>query len=175
MTNSIKSFSTLFLAAVILTMGTGLLNSLLSMNMSLQGYSERVIGLVMSGNYAGVILGIFFCLPIVKRVGHIRAFATFAAIVTVIALLYSMYLSAFFWFLLRILNGLCGTGLFMVLESWLNEKTEGSGLLHYARWQREEDFRAFAEKAQGHPDLPAIREFTPSATFYRSIRQFKGG
>jgi len=61
------------------------------------------------------------------------------------------------------------------IESWLNEKTEGSGLLHYARWQREEDFRAFAEKAQGHPDLPAIREFTPSATFYRSIRQFKGG
>jgi MFS family permease len=120
----IKSFLAPLLAATILTMGGGLLNSLLSINMSLSGYSEQTIGLVLSGNYLGMILGIFFCQPIVQRVGHIRAFAVFAAVLTALALMYGLYMSPWFWALLRICGGLCVTGLFMVIESWLNEKVE---------------------------------------------------
>jgi len=52
------------------------------------------------------------------------------------------------------------------IESRLHELREGQGLLHYARWQSEKDFRAFAEKAKDHPALPAIREYTPTASFY---------
>lgn len=58
------------------------------------------------------------------------------------------------------------------LESWLNEKKEGTGLLHFARWREEADFRAFAEIASGHPDLPKMREFQPSANFYRPLERF---
>jgi MFS family permease len=107
-------------------MGGGLLNSLLSINLSLSGYSEQVIGLVMSCNYLGILLGIFFCQPIVQRVGHIRAFSVFAAMVTVIALMYGLYTTPWFWACLRICNGLCITGLFIVIESWLNEKVDPS-------------------------------------------------
>jgi hypothetical protein len=64
---TIKSFLGLLLATTILTMGNGLLNSLLSINMSLYGYSEQIIGLVMSCNYLGIILGIFFCQSIVQH------------------------------------------------------------------------------------------------------------
>jgi MFS family permease len=35
-----------------------------------------------------------------------------------------MYISAWFWAILRVGCGLCLTGLFVVLESWLNEKVE---------------------------------------------------
>ena len=45
----IKSFLPLFIATVFLTMGSGLMSSLLSINMRLQGYGDQVIGLVMSG------------------------------------------------------------------------------------------------------------------------------
>ncbi|MBW2593896.1 MAG: MFS transporter, partial [Deltaproteobacteria bacterium] len=124
MIHTIKSFLAPLLAATILTMGGGLLNSLLSINMSLSGYSEQIIGLVMSCNYVGIVLGIFFCEPIVQRVGYIRSFAVFAAIVTAIALMYGIYMSPWFWALLRIGGGMCITGLFMVIESWLNEKVE---------------------------------------------------
>ena len=124
MTTAIKSFSALFLTTAFLTTGAGLLSSLLSINMSLHGYSETMIGLVMSGNYVGFVLGIFLCQPVVQRVGHIRAFATFAAVITVTAMLYGMFLSALFWGVLRILNGLSVTGMFMVIESWLNEKVD---------------------------------------------------
>jgi MFS family permease len=103
-------------------MGSGMMDSLLTLNMRLQGYDNHVIGLVMSANYLGILLGIFFCQKIVQRVGHIRAFTVFAAIMTAIALVHGLHLAALLWAGLRILNGLCVTGLCVVLESWLNEK-----------------------------------------------------
>lgn len=120
----IRSFLALLVATTFLTMGNGLLNSLLSINMRLYGSSDLTIGLVMSCNYLGVVLGIFLGQPIVHHVGHIRAFAVFGAVITVVALLHGMYWSPLFWGVLRMGSGLCVTGLFMVLESWLNEKVE---------------------------------------------------
>jgi len=105
-------------------MGSGLMSSLLSINMRLQDYNNQIIGLVMSANYLGILLGIFFCQKIVQQVGHIRAFAVFAAVMTAVSLVHGLYMSAWLWAMLRICNGLCVTGLFMVLESWLNEKVE---------------------------------------------------
>ena len=124
MLNIIRSFLALLIATAFLTTGNGLLNSLLSINMRLNGSSDLVIGLVMSCNYFGVIAGIFFCQPIISHVGHIRAFAAFGAVVTAVALMHGLYVSPWFWALLRMCSGLCVTGLFMVIESWLNEKVE---------------------------------------------------
>lgn len=90
--------------------------------MRLQGYNDQIIGLVMSANYLGILLGIFFCQKIVHQVGHIRSFAAFAAVMTAVSLVHGLYISARLWAVLRICNGLCVTGLFMVIESWLNEK-----------------------------------------------------
>ena len=120
----VRPFIALLIATTVLTMGSGLMNSLLSINMRLQGYQDQIIGLVMSANYLGVVLGIFFCQKIVQQVGHIRAFAVFAAVMTILSLVHGLYMSAWLWAVLRIFNGLCVTGLFMVIESWLNGKVE---------------------------------------------------
>ena len=56
--------------------------------------------------------------------GHIRAFTVFAATTTAAALLHGLYLSPWFWGVLRFLSGITTFGLFMVIESWLNECTE---------------------------------------------------
>ena len=37
------------------------------------------------------------------------------------------------------------------IESRLNEREDSGGYLHFARWENEADFRAFAEKAKSHP------------------------
>ena len=124
MLKTVKSFLALLLATTIVTMGSGLLSSLLSINLRLYGYSAQIIGWVMACNYLGLVLGIFFCQAIVRHVGHIRAFAVFAALITAISLLHAMYISPWFWAVLRVGSGLCLTGLFMVIESWLNEKVE---------------------------------------------------
>jgi MFS family permease len=120
----IKPFIALLIATTILTMGSGLMNSLLSIKMRPQGYNDQIIGLVMSANYLGIVLGIYFCQKIVQQVGHIRAFAVFATVMTAVSLMHGLYMSALLWAVLRFCNGLCVTGLFMVIESWLNGKVE---------------------------------------------------
>jgi MFS family permease len=124
MIKTIKSFTALLIATTIVTMGAGLLSSLLSIQMNLQGYSEQIIGWVMACHYLGFVLGIFSCQGIVYNVGHIRAFAVFASGITVISLLHGLYISPWLWAILRIGSGLCVTGLYMIIESWLNEKVE---------------------------------------------------
>ena len=58
------------------------------------------------------------------------------------------------------------------IESRLNEKLDGSGYMHFARWQTESAFRAFADKAQSHPLLPEIRKIDASASFYQVARYY---
>ena len=60
------------------------------------------------------------------------------------------------------------------IDSRLNEQEDCGGYLHFARWRKESDFRAFAEKAKNHSLLPKIRQFDPSATFYRTVGHYTG-
>lgn len=124
MLNTLTLFLALFSATLTLMLGGGLLGTLLSLRMSHEGFSAPLIGLVMSGFYVGLVLGPFICPAIVRRAGHIRAFAVFAAVNTAAALFYPLLISAPFWFFCRILTGIAMMGLYMVVESWLNDRTE---------------------------------------------------
>ncbi|MBT3426713.1 MAG: hypothetical protein HOL98_12920 [Gammaproteobacteria bacterium] len=59
------------------------------------------------------------------------------------------------------------------LGSTLHSNTDGSDIVHYASWQQEADFRAFAEAAVDHPDLPILRSYQPMAAFYQISHQYK--
>ena len=59
---------------------------------------------------------------IVRRVGHIRTFAVCAAIAASVVLLMVLAVHPLVWIPLRALSGVCFAGLFMVIESWLNER-----------------------------------------------------
>ncbi|HET8551341.1 MAG TPA: MFS transporter [Gammaproteobacteria bacterium] len=126
MRSTLWSLSALFLAVLALMLGSGLLGSLISLRLTLAGYGGGITGLVMSGYYAGLVFGSFIAPGVVRRVGHIRAFAAFAAANTIIVLLHSLYLSALAWGLLRLGTGIAMMGLYMVIESWLNERAESS-------------------------------------------------
>jgi MFS family permease len=56
-------------------------------------------------------------------VGHIRTFAALAAITTATVMLHGIHFSAPFWAFLRLVTGMANIGLYMVIESWLNECT----------------------------------------------------
>lgn len=58
------------------------------------------------------------------------------------------------------------------LGSTLHSNLDGSDIVHYARWQQEADFRAFAAAAVNHPDLPILRNYQPVAAFYQVSHQF---
>ena len=124
MVNSLRMFGSLFTAAFIFLLGNGLLNTLLSARMAVEGFSATTTGLVLSSYYTGLLVGSFVCHRLIQRIGHIRAFTVFAALTAAAALLYGFCLSSWFWALLRFSSGVTAFGLFMVIESWLNECCE---------------------------------------------------
>lgn len=117
---ALYSVSALLLGVAVLITGSGLFGTLLGVRAGLEGFADVVIGLIMSAYFVGFFLGTFFCPAIVRRVGHIRAFAMFAAIASSTAILHVLAINPWLWGALRVLNGACLVGLFMVIESWLN-------------------------------------------------------
>jgi MFS family permease len=124
MIGTLKLFIALFFTTLTMMVGAGLLGSLLSLRMNAEGFSEPLIGLILSGFYIGLMIGSFQCPAIVKRAGHIRAFAVFAAINTATTLFYPLFISPYFWFCGRLMSGMSMMGMYMVIESWLNDRTE---------------------------------------------------
>ncbi len=124
MFTTLTLFIALFFTTLTMMLGTGLLGSLLSLRMNAEGFSELVTGIVLSGFYMGLVIGPLLCPTIIKRVGHIRAFAVFAAINTATTLFYPLFISEYCWFIGRVISGLSMMGMYMVIESWLNDRTE---------------------------------------------------
>lgn len=126
MRHTLLALSALFIAVLVMMLGNGLLGSLISLRLSLDNHSSGAIAMVMAGYYAGLMLGSFIAPGVVRRVGHIRAFTAFAALNTIIALVHALVDSPLMWGLLRIATGAGMMGLYMVIESWLNERAESS-------------------------------------------------
>ncbi|MAT52251.1 MAG: MFS transporter [Porticoccaceae bacterium] len=123
MVSLILPIGALLLGTALLLLGSGLLNTLLPLRSSLEGYGDDIIGLIMSGYFLGFFAGTFLALPLIRRVGHIRAFASCAALLSCSALLHLFYSHPVYWFLLRILTGAVLVVLYTVTESWLNGQT----------------------------------------------------
>jgi MFS family permease len=120
------SFVALYTAVFLLMTGIGLLGTYLPLRLTLEAVSAQMVGFVMSAYYLGMIVGAFQCHRLIKSVGHIRAFAAFAALTTAIVMLHGIYISPLFWGVLRFFCGISTIGLYMVIESWLNECAEPS-------------------------------------------------
>src|SRR5690606_7603534 len=77
---------------------------------------------IMSAFFAGYILGSYLCPLLIGRVGHIRTFSALAAASAAVSLLHGLWVDPWVWGLLRLINGICILGLYMVVESWLSEQ-----------------------------------------------------
>ena len=60
---------------------------------------------------------------IISRVGHIRVFAAFASLASLVILIHSIIINPFIWFLLRVLTGISMVCIYTVAESWLNDRS----------------------------------------------------
>ena len=113
----------LLMGAALLLMGTGLLNTLLALRGVQEGFSDGSMGLIMSGYFVGFFIGTFLALPLISRMGHIRAFAFCAALVACSVLLHELFINPWGWGLSRVLTGTALVILYTIIESWLNAQT----------------------------------------------------
>ncbi len=112
--------STLFLGVGLLLVGVGLLFSVLGLRAGVAQFSSTTLGLVTSAYYAGFVAGTFACPILIRKVGHIRAFAAMASLASTMPILHALWIDPWFWGVLRFITGVCMVGLYIVIESWLN-------------------------------------------------------
>ncbi len=123
MSSAGRSIATLLIATAALFLGNGLLQTLVPIRAQLEAFSTTVIGLMGAAYFAGFAVGCLIGPAAVKRVGHIRCFAAFAALAAAATLLYPLAVEPAAWCLLRGFTGLCLAVLYMVVESWLNDQS----------------------------------------------------
>jgi MFS family permease len=106
----------------ILMLGDGLQGTLLSVRADLEGFSATLTGLVMSTFYLGFLLGSIMTPRITIKVGHIRVFAAYAALSSAAILVHALFVAVPVWIAMRLISGFCFAGLYIVAESWLNDR-----------------------------------------------------
>lgn len=119
-----RSLFALFSSYGLLILANGLFTTLLSLRVKVEGYSTSVVGLLMASYFLGMFLGARYASRVVRRSGHIRSFAAFASMMSMSPLLHMFWIEPGFWLVLRLIDGFCLAGLYVVTESWLNARAE---------------------------------------------------
>lgn len=104
-----------------LMVGNGLQASVLGVRSEIEGFGFVVGGIVMAGYFVGFLFGTAVAERFLAAVGHIRVFAALASVASSAAILHAVWINPVTWALLRLVFGLCLAGLFVVVESWLND------------------------------------------------------
>ncbi|HJL57925.1 MAG: MFS transporter [Pelagibacteraceae bacterium] len=123
MTSVLLKTWALFFGFAIISTAHGLQGTLLGIRAIVEGFSFVSTGFVVAGYYVGFLAGSILIPTLLQRVGHIRVFAALASLASIAILLHSVFLEPISWFFIRILTGISLSGIYVIMESWLNDKS----------------------------------------------------
>jgi MFS family permease len=123
MKNALAPVATLLVGVSILLTGLGLQGTLLPVRASLEAFSTLSIAVMGAFYFLGFTLGCLKGGELVKNVGHVRVFLAMTALGSAAPLVHGLLLDPIAWSLLRFLTGFCFAVLFVVIESWLNDRS----------------------------------------------------
>lgn len=113
----------LLLSDALLLVGHGLMLTLLPVAAIAAGFSEYEVAFTGSAYFLGFVSGCLTGPYVVRRVGHIRSFAVLATLYSAVVLLFPIVPGIVWWLIFRFLMGALISGLYMIIESWLNERS----------------------------------------------------
>ena len=113
----------LFLGFAIICLGHGLQGTLVGVRTVIENFSYIQTGIIITGYYIGYSAGSLIVPNLLKKVGHIRVFAALASLASIAILLHSVFILPYLWFVIRIITGISIAGIFVIMESWLNDKS----------------------------------------------------
>ena len=118
----IKNSWALFTGYGILMIAHGLQGNLLGVRSVIEEFSYISTGIMMSGYFVGYFTGAIAVPKFVGKVGHIRVFAAFASMASLSILIHAVFVDPIVWVFGRFLTGFSIIGIFIVVESWLNDR-----------------------------------------------------
>ncbi|WP_424947601.1 MFS transporter [Candidatus Spongiihabitans sp.] len=122
MWNELRAAWALLIGIGFMMLGNGLQSTLLGLRATMEGFPTFTTGIMMSGYYVGIFVGSMIAPKLVQRVGHIRVFAALASLASISILVHGIYVGAVTWTIMRFITGISYAGLFVVSESWLNDR-----------------------------------------------------
>lgn len=124
MASILRPFFALYATMFLLATSLGLLATFLSLRLTMEGFSPNITGLILTAYFLGSVVGTVYCGRLIKQFGHIRSFGAFTAAFTAMIMLHGCFISAPAWAVFRFISGIAVLGMFMVIESWLNESSQ---------------------------------------------------
>ncbi|MBC9205361.1 MFS transporter [Roseomonas aerophila] len=112
----------LILATSIVQLANGFFTTVLSLRLGLESFDPALEGVVMSAYFIGFTIGSVTCGRLLRRIGHIRAYAAFGGIVIAATAILAAVVDLAAWGLMRAAIGYGCAGLFVTTESWLHAK-----------------------------------------------------
>ncbi len=106
-------------AVTTLMVGFGLVASALGVR-GTEEFSAPIVGLAGSVHYLGFLVGALLVPRQVCAVGHIRTYAALASAAAACVLAFPFLVHPVAWVSIRLLLGLCISGMYIVAESWLS-------------------------------------------------------
>ena len=131
----IKNSWALFTGYFILMVAHGFQGNLLGVRSVVEEFNFLATGAMMSGYFVGYFIGANSIPNLVGKVGHIRIFAAFASTASLSILIHAVIVNPMVWTVARFITGFSIVAIFIVMESWLNDrannKTRGQILSIY--------------------------------------------
>ncbi|MFW6387693.1 MAG: MFS transporter [bacterium] len=103
--------------------GMGVQGSAVSLRAGIEGFSDAIVGLIMSANYVGLIIGSMIAPRLIRNVGYVRAFAASASLGSASAISHLLLIDPLAWIVFRSATGFALSIMFVVAESWLNSSS----------------------------------------------------
>lgn len=123
MIESLRAISTLMLSLFIVMTGFGLGSYIVQLRALGEGWSAFDISLIGAFYSAGYTISSFVTPRFIRVAGHIRVFAAYVALMSVSILLCALAPAPIAWMAFRSLFGFAIAGMYMIMESWINEKS----------------------------------------------------
>ncbi len=124
--NILKTTWPLFLGLAFLMLGNGLQGTLVSWRANYEGFSSSMTGWIMTSYYLGFLAGSLLTSKLIRGVGHIRVFAALASLASAIVLIQILWIDPYAWVFMRLLTGFSFAGIYVVVESWLNARSDNN-------------------------------------------------
>ncbi len=103
-------------------LANGLQGTLLGVRAGIEGFTTFHTGIIMSGYFIGMFVGSMIAPVLVNRVGHIRVFSALASLASISILFHGVYIDAWLWMAMGVINGISIAGFYVFTESWLNDR-----------------------------------------------------
>ena len=124
MLSALRLWWPLLLGVLSIQLGNGLLSTSVGLRIDAVGFDATEIALVMGGFYAGQVVSSLLSPRLIARIGHVPAYVVLTSITALAPAGFLLASDPATWTIARLAYGFGMAGIFVAIESWLNDRSE---------------------------------------------------